>query len=113
MTLAPWQVWWAALDPIEGHEQGGRRPVLIVSSRFHLDLTRSRLVTVVPLTTRQRPGWEHHVPITFAGRTSYAVTEQIRTLSTSRLAGNAPLVMLDASQIATIRPVVTAMIDGH
>ena len=108
----PWQVWWADLDPIEGHEQGGRRPVLIVSSLFQLQLTRFSLATVLPLTTRQRPGWEHHRPLQLPGQPmSYVVTEQIRTLTSTRISGKAPLAVLAPQQIADIRPALAAMID--
>ncbi|WP_416211116.1 type II toxin-antitoxin system PemK/MazF family toxin [Frankia sp. Cr2] len=46
-----------------GREQAGQRPVLVVSSRFHLALTGGALVSVLPLTTRERPGWVHRVRI--------------------------------------------------
>jgi len=48
------EVWLADLDPVRGHEQGGRRPVLVVSDNG-LNRSRAELVIVVPLTTRLRP----------------------------------------------------------
>ncbi len=65
---------------------------------------------MIPLTTRQRPGWQHHVPLTVAGRISYAVTEQIRTVAGARLAGTGPIATLTAATIAEIQPVLSAMI---
>ncbi|MEV4507722.1 type II toxin-antitoxin system PemK/MazF family toxin [Dactylosporangium sp. NPDC049525] len=47
-AVQPWQVWWVDLDPTEGREHAGRRPVLVVSSAFHLRLTGEALVTVLP-----------------------------------------------------------------
>jgi mRNA interferase MazF len=108
-SIQPWQVWWGDPDPVRGHEQ---RPVIIVSSRFQLQLTRSALVTVLPLTTRQRPGWAHHVPLTLPGHPiSYVVTEQIRTMASGRLTGPVPFAVLTPAQIADVRPVLRSMID--
>jgi mRNA interferase MazF len=80
-------VWLVNLDPVVGHEQGGRRPALIVSSD-HLHAIPSRLVIVVPITTRSR-GMRAHVPIQppegGLAHPSYAVTEQSRAISIQRL----------------------------
>lgn len=46
------EVRWARLGPIEGHEQDGHRPVLIVSDDRYM-LTRN-LAIVFPLTTNDR-----------------------------------------------------------
>jgi mRNA interferase MazF len=55
------EVWLADLDPTFGHEQGGRRPVLVVSvDAFNAGL--SGLVVVLPITSRQRP-LPLHIPI--------------------------------------------------
>lgn len=55
------EVWLADLDPTFGHEQGGRRPVLVVSvDAFNAGL--SGLVVVLPVTSRRRPV-PLHVPI--------------------------------------------------
>jgi mRNA interferase MazF len=55
------EVWLADLDPTFGHEQGGRRPVLIVSvDSFNAGL--SGLVVVLPITSRQRR-LPLHIPI--------------------------------------------------
>src|SRR5262249_22015864 len=48
------EVWLANLDPSFGHEQGGRRPVLVVSvDPFNTGL--SGLAVVLPITSRIRP----------------------------------------------------------
>jgi mRNA-degrading endonuclease toxin of MazEF toxin-antitoxin module len=47
------EVWLANLDPSFGHEQGGRRPVVVVSvDSFNAGL--SGLVVVLPITSRRR-----------------------------------------------------------
>jgi mRNA interferase MazF len=55
------EVWLADLDPSFGHEQGGRRPALVVSvDSFNAGL--SGLVVVLPITSRLRP-LPLHVPV--------------------------------------------------
>jgi mRNA-degrading endonuclease toxin of MazEF toxin-antitoxin module len=43
------QIYWCALDPIQGHEQGATRPVIVVSADAY-NKTQSPLAAVVPLT---------------------------------------------------------------
>lgn len=78
---------WAAPEPHVGHEQALRRPVLIVSSDYALTAV-PHVVTTIPLTTRKRP-WSTRVPVTGPktglDRESWAICEQVRTISTDRL----------------------------
>lgn len=86
VALAPGQIHWAFLEPVGGREQGGRRPVLVVSSDRFLEVVDT-LVAVVPITSVDR-GWGNHVGLgELQGRPSWAMTEQVRTLSRSRLRG--------------------------
>lgn len=106
-------MWWLDLDPTVGREQSGLRPAIVVSSRFHLALTGGALVSVLPLTTRERPGWAHRVRIDAPGkRTGWAVTEQVRTLSRTRLSGHSPAWCLTDDQIAEVRRVLAQMLDA-
>ena len=75
------------LDPVEGHEQAGQRPVLVVSYEpFH----NVGLMTVVPITSaRAQPRLPGDVAIQ-AGEAGLAkpgviVCSQIRTLSVLRI----------------------------
>lgn len=43
------EIWLVSLDPIAGHEQSGKRPVLIVSKASFNKLTR--LPVIVPVTS--------------------------------------------------------------
>ena len=44
------EIWWTDLNPVQGREQSGRRPVLIISGNL---LNRYlEVVIVVPLTTQ-------------------------------------------------------------
>jgi mRNA interferase MazF len=74
-------------DPIVGHEQGGRRPGIIISSDF-LHVIPSHLVIVVPISSRNRQV-ESQIPIQppegGLSRLSFALTEQLRTVSRDRL----------------------------
>lgn len=112
LGVNPWEVWWLDFDPTEGREQAGQRPALVVSSRFHLALTGGALVSVLPLTTRERPGWPHRIQIDMPGnRTSWAITEQIRTVSATRLTGRGPVYRLRREQVTEVRAVLGQMID--
>jgi len=67
-------VWFVDFDPVRGRE-----PALVVSSRFHLDLTANQLVSVLPLTSVERPGRVHRVQVGSAA--GWVITEQVRTVS--------------------------------
>lgn len=82
---------WVDLDPSQGREQAGRRPAVVIASDGYLDNVPT-LVIVVPVTTTDR-GWPHHVPIEGPGvdlpRSSFAMTEQPRTIARTRITGHA------------------------
>jgi mRNA interferase MazF len=74
-------------DPVVGHEQGGRRPFLVISID-PMNQSAAELVIAVPVTTADR-GSELHVrldpPEGGLGRVSFAMPEMVRVLSTIRL----------------------------
>jgi mRNA interferase MazF len=78
----------ADLDPTAGHEQAGRRPVLVVSNEAFNQATG--LLTVVPFTSRKtgRKLYPSEVPVPAgaAGQRvdSIALCHQIRTISGQR-----------------------------
>lgn len=82
---------WVDLNPTLGREEAGTRPALVVASSAYLTAVRG-LVIVVPVTTTDRH-WAHHVRLTGArltlDRPSFAMTEQPRTVSRTRLRGTA------------------------
>lgn len=81
------EVWLVDFGEPVGHEQGYRRPALIMSvDRFNR--SRAGLAVVLPITTARR-GLPSHIEIE-AGlsgleHTSYAKTEDIKSVSTNRL----------------------------
>ncbi|RIK77426.1 MAG: growth inhibitor PemK [Planctomycetota bacterium] len=81
------EVWYVDLEPTRGHEQGGRRPALVISVDA-LNLGPADLLIVVPITSRAK-GVRSHVEIAAgeAGLTkkSFAKCEDIRSISTDRL----------------------------
>jgi len=84
----PGDIVWAVLEPTRGNEQAGRRPCVVVSSRNHLRVVPT-LVSVVPVTSRNR-GWDSHIPLDPAAvlpKESWAMSEQMRTLSRDRVQG--------------------------
>lgn len=89
VELRSGDVVWAELSPALGREQSGRRPVVVVSGTFHLELADT-LAMVVPITSVDR-GWDNHVLLPNAGldRPSWAMTEQVRTISRERIVGSA------------------------
>jgi mRNA interferase MazF len=93
----------ADLRPVVGHEQGGRRPVLVLST----DLYNSwpiGMMFAAPVTSVDR-GLAHHVPIGVdAGlhRPSFVMPEYTRSISIERVTGpalgSAPPPVVDAVQ---------------
>ncbi len=55
------EVWLANLNPTRGHEQSGRRPVLVLSENL-FNQGPADLIIVVPLTSTHR-GIPSHVPV--------------------------------------------------
>lgn len=79
------EVWVAVLDPVGPGEQGGTRPVLVVSTNA-FNAWPVRLVVVVPFTTRDR-GFAHHVAVAGGGldRPSFVMPEYVRSVGQRRL----------------------------
>jgi mRNA interferase MazF len=51
---------WIDLDPTRGHEQGGRRPAIVLSAQFYN--ARSKLLVACPITSRVK-GYTFEVPV--------------------------------------------------
>lgn len=106
-TVGPDQVWFVDFEPVRGREQGTDRPALVVSSRFHLEVTLGHLVTVLPLTSVKRPGWLHRVPVAASG--GWVITEQVRTVAVDRFRRPAPELDLTEEELAEVRRVMGQM----
>jgi mRNA interferase MazF len=80
------EIRWADLNPVRGHEQSGRRPVLILSH----DVFNERSGTVIAMAmTSQEP--RAGFPLTLESRAnglakrSWVKISQVRTLSVDRI----------------------------
>ncbi len=106
-SIEPGHVWFVDFDPVRGREQGKDRPALVVSSRFHPDLTMGHLVSVLPLTSAERRGWMHWVHV--ASGDDWVITEQIRTVSADRFRRYAPEITLSEKELDEVRHVLAQM----
>lgn len=81
------EIWLADLEPVAGHEQGGRRPCLIVSDDL-FNHGPAGLVVVLPVTSRNR-GIPLHVALTppegGLKMPSVIMPEMVRSVSVARL----------------------------
>jgi mRNA interferase MazF len=80
------EIRWADLGPARGHEQAGRRPVLILSHDIFND--RSGTVIAIAITSRpQRAGFPLTLELGPAGlpKQSWVKISQVRTLSVDRI----------------------------
>jgi mRNA interferase MazF len=87
------EIRWADLNPVRGHEQGGSRPVLILSQDVFND--HSGTVIAVAITSHaQRAGF----PLTLRlkdgllPKPSWVKISQVRTLSSDRIGGRLAVV---------------------
>jgi len=90
MTTYQWHVFLASLDPGKGSEQGGKRPVLVISQERINQLLP--VVNVIPLTSKKFDSnviYPNEVllsaNVTGLKVDSIALCYQIRTLDKSRL----------------------------
>ena len=95
------EIYWANLDPIRGQEQGGRRPVLVLSHEpFN---SRSRAVIAVAITSQpQRVPYPLTLQLSTGvlPRPSWVKISQIRTLACERLEG--PIAQADEEELGLI-----------
>ncbi len=88
-ALHPGDVVWVQPEIVIGREQAGRRPALVVASAGYLQ-TVDTLALVVPITSVDR-GWPNHIEVVGARleKRSWAMSEQVRTISRERVVGRA------------------------
>lgn len=68
---------WIRLDPTRGHEQAGRRPVVVVStSEFN---RACGLALIVPVTSKHK-GYSNEVPIITQRISGAALTSHLRAI---------------------------------
>ncbi len=99
------EVWWMDPDPVRGHEQGGRRPAVVVSvDRFNRN--RMGLVVICPLTRSERSRLLDipiEPPEANLHHRSYVLVEHVRSISVERL----------GPRIGRLSPATAAAIDDR
>lgn len=99
-------IWVARLDPVVGHEQSGRRPVVVVSTGDFHSLPIGMAI-VAPLTGHDRglvtqPRIES--PASGLNRASFARPEDIRSIDVARLQRR--LGQVSQEELAEIRKIL-------
>ena len=95
------EIRWAELNPTRGHEQAGRRPVLVLSH----DIFNKRSGTVIAMTVTSQPQ-KARFPLTYPlesrqlPKPSWVKISQIRTLSVDRIGRK--LATVEPEQLAEI-----------
>lgn len=77
------QIYYIDLDPVQGSEQGGLRPCIIVQNNKGNE--HSPATIVVPLTTKWKKKLPTHTIVHETPVTSLALCEQIRTIDKCRI----------------------------
>jgi mRNA interferase MazF len=94
-------IWWADLNPTQGREQSGVRPVLIISQ--HVFNQRSGTVIALALTS-QSPAASFPLTLlitsTSLPKQSWVKISQIRTLSIDRLSSK--ISSISPEELATV-----------
>ncbi len=65
-------------------------------------------MSVLPLTSRERPGWLHRIHVS-AGD-GWVITEQIRTIAAERFRRPAPEISLSTDELADVQRVLGKML---
>jgi mRNA interferase MazF len=81
------EVWLVDFDPVEGHEQAGRHPALVLSVDG-FNASPAELVTVLPITSKARTLRTRIAVVPPEGGlsvASYVIGEQTCTVSSRRL----------------------------
>lgn len=88
--IARGSVWLVDLEPITGHEQGSKRPCLVVSDNL-FNNSAAKLIAILPITKKFRPlVWYIQLDPPAGGliMRSYIITNQVRVVSTDRFIGS-------------------------
>jgi mRNA interferase MazF len=94
-------IYWADLDPVRGHEQAGRRPVLILSHELFNRKSGTAIVAAVT-SAPQRAGFPLSVelPAKQLPKPSWVKVSQVRTISVERLGKR--IAHLEAERVADV-----------
>lgn len=106
------EIWWVDFGTPVGHEQGYRRPVVVVSAD-RLNSSPAGLVIVVPITCTRR-GLPSHIEIEPGASglpdVSYAKCEDVKSVSVQRLTGRSG--QAPRAELRRIVDVIGLLLDG-
>lgn len=106
------EIWTASLNPTRGHEQGGERPVLIVSTN-QFNHGSADLVFVLPLTRTDRR-IPIHIPIDppegGVRARSFILCDALRSIAKERL-GTSPWGVVSARTMAQVEDCLRILLD--
>jgi len=105
------EIRWASLNPVQGHEQGGTRPVVIISEDIFNE--RSGTVIAMALTSQpQRAGFPLTLELQSSDlpKQSWVKISQIRTLSVERI--GEPLGTVSPEQMSQLIEGLNEIIGG-
>jgi len=98
---------WVDFEPAYGHEQGGRRPALVLSVSEYNE--RSSFVLVCPITTSRRQ-WSFNLPLTGCTNVEGSViVDQIRSIDKRRIVSQT-VEQLSAEGLEEVRGKLAAVI---
>ena len=104
-------MWWAEFDPKVGHEQGGRRPAIVVGTALACSLPNG-LALVVPCTSTDRR-LPIQPPVTLAGHPGFAQCDQVKAISNDRLVTRHQAGTITSPERAAIAFVLGQLICTH
>lgn len=95
------EIYWADLDPVVGHEQAGRRPVVVVQNDVGNQVSPTTIVAVI--TSRQLRPYPFLVslPGSMLERPSLVNCAHLRSVDKARLQEQ-PIAMLDADTMQQV-----------
>lgn len=103
------EIYWADLNPIRGREQGGIRPVLVISNNV---FNQRSGTTVILAITSVKPKVKYPLVLelncSFLPKRSWVKITQIRTISNDRLANY--IGRIDATQMNEIIAAINDLI---
>jgi len=108
------EIWLADFEPVRGHEQGRRRPALVISND-QFNNGPAGLIFVVPFTTRERAQMPMRVrvdpPEGGLRETSWALCEAVRSISTDRLVEDQAWGTVSARTLGAVEYRVKTLLD--
>jgi mRNA interferase MazF len=99
---------WLRLYPQAGHEQSGRRPVLVLSPRAYND--RTGLMLACPITNKAK-GYQFEVPVKSSAVTGVVLADHVKSFD-FRARFAEPMGQVDPDTADDVARLVSALVFG-